>query len=268
MRVGVSVSDSDDLERLGLSKAHVDFAVAELARAVLIAGGTLVYGGRVKPPGYTQLLLHEVNRYGRRNDVLTLCLAAPEHRKLSVEEMGFFDRQLGTRVRLICLDEDGCPMDALTSKAHERAIVGEANGPHAYSALRHYMVRVTDARVLVGGSLSTFAGAMPGVIEETINSISSGQPLIVSAGFGGAAALVARQLGIDELVWAPSDFPQRPDDTRIDEAVIKLEEAIAETSWSPRQTGLTSDELSRLSATHRASEVASLAVRGLSRVLG
>ena len=83
VRLGVSVSDSADLERLGLVEMHAQLAIAEIARAVLVSGGSLVYGGRVKPSGFTQFLMHEVRRYGTNPDAFTLCLAAPEHRKLS-----------------------------------------------------------------------------------------------------------------------------------------------------------------------------------------
>lgn len=40
--VGISVSDSADLSRLGLTPAHCELAVAELARAIFLAGGRIV----------------------------------------------------------------------------------------------------------------------------------------------------------------------------------------------------------------------------------
>ncbi|MDE0065294.1 MAG: hypothetical protein OXN44_00295 [Acidimicrobiaceae bacterium] len=264
VRVGISVSDSDDLERLGLSRAHAELAIAEIARAVLIAGGSLVYGGRIQPSGFTQCLLHEIDRYGR-SGAFTLCLAAPEHRKVSRAELDSVDRRLGTKGQVVCLDDHGSPIpDILTSQPE---VIDEAAEPPAYSAQRRYMAGITDARVLVGGSLSTFVGTMPGVVEEAITTITNNQPLLVSAGFGGAAALVARQLNIDDLAWATSDFPLRPDDSRIDQAVAALKEAAAASTWSPTQTGLAPDELRRFSVTHRAGEIASLAVRGLTRAL-
>lgn len=268
VRVGISVSDSEDLPRLGLVRAHAELAVAEIARAVLVAGGSLVYGGRIRPFGFTQCLLHEVDRYGRSN-ALTLCLATPEHQKLSRSELDDVDRQLGSRGRLICLDDQGNPIpDIHASEPSQPPGADEATEPVAYSALRRFMGTITDARFLLGGSLSDFGGSMPGILEEAITTISHKQPLLVSAGFGGASALVARHLGTDDLGWAPQDFPLRPDDGRIDQAVDKLEEVAAESDWDPAMTGLETDELGQLSASHRAGEIAALAVRGLSRALG
>lgn len=269
MRVGVSVSDSDDLPRLGLSKAHAETAIGEFARAVLIAGGSLIYGGRVKPSGFTQYLMHEVRRYGRDGNALTLCLAAPEHRKLSREELDAIDRELGTKGRIICLDEDGTELDdILQSKPADPDPLEDDLKAQAYSSMRTFMGTITDARVLLGGNLANFAGSMPGIIEEAIVAVEERQRLLVSAGFGGAAALVSRRLQIDDLGWAPEDFPLRPDDERIDRALELLDEAAAGSGWEPTSAGLGPEELRRLSASHRAGEIASLVVAGLSRASG
>ena len=266
VRVGISVSDSDDLPRLGLSKAHAEIAVGEIARAVLIAGGSLVYGGRLKPSGFTRYLMHEVRRYARNQAALTLCLAAPEHRKLSRDEFDQADRKLGTKGRIVCLDEDGGEVDdILRSKSVEPDPLDDDLAAHAYSSLRTFMGTITDARVLLGGNLANFAGRAPGIIEEAIVAVETRQPVLVAAGFGGAAALVARQLQIDDLRWAPQDFPLRPNDERIDRALAQLDEVAAAASWDSTSTELDPEELHQLSASHRAGEIASLVVAGLSR---
>ena len=267
MRVGLSVSDSDDLGRLGLSAAHAEQAVGELARAVLVAGGSLVYGGRVKPSGFTQYLMHEVRRYGRDDEpALTLCLAAPEHLKLSRSELDDIDKALGTRGRVVCLDLEGREIKGiLRTKSRDPETFSISDAPHAYSSMRRYLAAVIDARVLIGGKLSGFAGVMPGIVEEAIAAVEARHPLYVSAGFGGAAALVAKQLHLDDLNWAPDDFPARSDDERIDRGLQLLGEAAASSGWNAMSCGLDEQAVRQLAATHRASDVASLVVRGLAR---
>ena len=266
IRVGISVSDSDDLGRLGLSQAHAEIAVGEIARAVLVAGGRLVYGGRVRPSGFTQYLMHEVRRYGRDSEALTLCLAAPEHRKLSQHELDAIDREFGIKGRIVCLDESGREIEGiLGSKAEDPDPVPVAEVAQAYSSMRRYMGTITDARVLIGGALSDFAGAMPGIIEEAIVAVEACQPIYVSAGFGGASALVAQRLQIDDLSWAPADFPTRPEDERIDRAVNRLDTAAALSGWSLSICGLDTRDLEQLAVSHRAGEIASLVVGGLAR---
>ncbi len=45
IRLGISVSDSADLARLGLLETHFRLALGEIARCVLVSGGQLAYGG-------------------------------------------------------------------------------------------------------------------------------------------------------------------------------------------------------------------------------
>ncbi|MCY4630999.1 MAG: hypothetical protein OXE75_08980 [bacterium] len=268
IRVGISVSESADLSRLGLSAAHAEHTIGEVARAVLLAGGTLVYGGRIKPSGFTQYLMHEVRRYGvDHGEALTLCLAAPEHNKLSYNELDEIDRTLGTRGRIVCLDEEGYEIEGILSvKPDDPHPCASLDVAQAYSALRRHMAAVTDARVLVGGNLSDFVGAMPGIIEEAIVSVQAQQPLYVAAGLGGAAALVAKRLHLDDLSWAPDDFPARPaDDERIDHALGLLATVAASSGWRATSCGLDAHGIRQLAASHRTSEIASLVVGGLTQ---
>ena len=55
-KVALSVSESADLSRLGLTEQHCRLVVAEVGRAIMLAGGTVVYGGHLNPGGYTEIL--------------------------------------------------------------------------------------------------------------------------------------------------------------------------------------------------------------------
>ncbi len=94
-RIGVSVSQSPDLDRLGLRETHFRLAVAEIARAILVAGGTLAYGGHLDPEGYTSFMVQELQRYSRTDQPLRVCLAWQEHRRLLLSELR--RRQRGLR---------------------------------------------------------------------------------------------------------------------------------------------------------------------------
>ena len=268
IRLGVSVSVSADLATLGLSPRHAELAVAEIARAVLVGGGTLVYGGRVKPSGFTQFLMHEVRRYGRSAEALTLCLAAPEHRKLSRTELDDLDSELGTKGTVVCLDETGAEIEDFLSSApsEPQPVTDSCMVQASYGSLRRYLGAITDARVILGGQLCDFQGALPGVIEEAIVAVQAGQPLYVASGFGGAAALAAQALGIDDLAWAPEGFPSRPIDDRIDESIRQLRSAARSGGWSAKSCGLDDIQLSQLAASYRPGEIASLVVNGLAHL--
>ena len=62
--IGISISESDpgELQALGLSNDHLQIAMLEIARQCLAQGAQLVYGGDLRPDGFTEDLL-ELVRY-------------------------------------------------------------------------------------------------------------------------------------------------------------------------------------------------------------
>ncbi len=265
--VGISVSDSADLARLGLDPRHAQLAIGEIARAVLVAGGRLTYGGRIKPSGFTQQLMNEVRRFGTARRSLTICLALSEHRKLSLDELNDADRQLGTWGRLIALNAEGVQISWSDGRGPEGTVIEDIEERQtALSSLRRFITKETQARVLLGGQLAGFQGAMPGLIEEAMLAIEHNQPVYLAAGFGGAAAASAEVLETGSLDWLPPDIPAGQDDPRVVTALAALVGAAAETGWTPGTNGLTRDENQILAASHRPGEVASLVVLGMARL--
>jgi hypothetical protein len=258
INVGVSVSDSADLGRLGLTNRHCEVAVAELARAILLAGGHLTYGGRLRPEGFTQVILEEVRRYADGRNALTVCLAEHEHRKFDDEELREIDRRFGTSAKLICLDTEGNEVDPRHRPPPDRATVPAV----ALSGMRRHVTALIDARVVVGGRLSGYAGTMPGLVEEAILSLQNRQPLYVAGGFGGAAAAIARVLGRDDLTWAPPGFPI--DSESAGDALRQL--TSVHMAEGEAADGLSDQERHQLAATHRPGDIASIVVLGLARL--
>ncbi|MGY1846092.1 hypothetical protein [Blastococcus sp. SYSU DS1021] len=258
--IGISVSDSADLGRLGLTPQHCALAIAELARAILLAGGSLTYGGRIQPEGFTQILVDEVRRYADGRNALTICLAETEHRKLTDEQLDAIDGRLGTAATLDCLDAEGRKIQP-RHRPRTQDIVDPAQ---ALTALRRHITARTDARVVVGGRLAGHQGAMPGVIEEALLSMQSGRPLYVAAGFGGAAAAIARALGRDVPDWAPPNFPEGADAASA--ALQQIAEVTADAV--PTEDGLEDAERHQLAVTHRPGDIATLVVLGLARLQG
>jgi len=264
--VGISVSDSADLARLGLSSRHAELAIGEIARAVLIAGGRITYGGRIKPSGFTHVLMDEVRRYGTARLSLTVCLALPEHRKLSSEELDQIDRSLGTWGRLVILDSDGKPIAQHRDRPEDRGEIEDDDLRRAsYAALRRYMNENTHARVIVGGQLLGAHGRVPGVVEEALLAIAKQTPLYVAGGFGGAAAAVASVLEPRLVEWLPSDIPEGYSEPTVARHLEALRSAAVSADWNPEANGLTDNENALLASTHRPGEIASVVVLGMAR---
>lgn len=259
--VGLSVSESVDLARLGLMERHCVVAVAELARAVLISGGTATYGGHLGAGGFTHVLMTEARRFSERKAALTICLPEYVHREIDDRELGAIDRRLGDVAEILCLSSEGeaHPVKQRPPAKLEATAIDVAG---SLTNMRRYVTSATSARVLIGGKVTGYMGRMPGLFEEALMALEKRQPLYVAGGFGGAAAAIAMAFGYDDYSWAPRDFPDgMQSDAGAQEALAVLRRSAADAV----DNGLSDEERSQLAATHRAGDIASLVVRGLSR---
>lgn len=261
-KIAISVSGSADLARLGLGEEHCRLVVAEVGRAIMLAGGTILYGGDLRPDGYTWVLVDEARRFGGGRPVLELCLAEPAYRPLREADLTQADRTLGDigKVTLITSAGSTIPVaDAHVSDA-------EFDAPAALTAMRQYVSGAVDGRLIVGGKLSGYSGTEPGVIEEARLTWEAGKPVLVAGGYGGAAAAIARHLRPQDFdEWAPQGFPQGADDERVTEA---LEEAgKAYHAHAPDFSAGAESALRTITISHRPGDIATAAVQLLSRLL-
>lgn len=255
--VSISVSESEDLPRLGLAPYHCSMAIAELARAIFIAGGTVVYGGRLVPAGFTDVLLDEARRYREDRDALIICLAESEHRKLTTEELLLRQQRLAASADIVCLDSAGTPIEIASRETTSTA----ADSATALSGMRRFVSDFTQARVVLGGRLTGSQGTMPGILEEALMSVERRQPLYVAGGFGGASCAIARALDRADFGWLPANCPAGAEATASDLAEL----ISAENEFGRQDDGLSPSEREQLAVTHRPSDIASLVVLGLSK---
>ncbi|MBF0325546.1 MAG: hypothetical protein HQL42_10785 [Alphaproteobacteria bacterium] len=263
VRLGLSASDSPDLARLGLNPRHFKLALGELARLVLAGGGTLAWGGHLDPTGLTPFLVEEVERHGRKDgDALLVCLAWWVHRALPLSAIKETRDRLGLSGRVICLDPTGQEIAPETERSEAPILVTDPlEKAKQLTALRRYLTRHTQGRLMIGGRRTGFAGSQPGLVQEALMTLEAKQPLYLAAGFGGATADIAGAAGMD-MNWLTID----PEAADPDPALTKgLADVAAMVTANGLITGLAADDLAALACTHRPSDIATLVSRGLGR---
>lgn len=276
-RIGISVSDSADLARLGLTEAHFQLALRELARTALIEGATLAYGGHLLPGGYTHFLVGELGQYARIADLarrtsdvpLLICLSNQEHRHCSRGDLEKIDANLGVYGELRCIDLEG---RVVTDPMSGRDEAGEPYPTdrgvlaQGLTALRRYMTANTAGRMLLGGKRHGYTGSMPGVLEEALMALEVGQPLYLASGFGGSALDVAGAVDPQLDKFCPRHAGDPPLDAATHAGLVQVRAVVGKSGWSRLNNGLTPQENLRLSVTHRPGEIAALVALGIGRI--
>ena len=257
--VGVSVSESPDLQPLGLSDGHLREAMAEIALHVLASGTSLAYGGDLRQHGFTELLAELVGRYrGHPRHggaiVVTDYLAWPVHIRMTSNELATFSAEHEPAARLVFLGLDGARL------AREQRLKLPVQEPRedewakGLTAMRTVMRGDIQARIVLGGRVEGYKGTMPGIAEETCLSLEAGQPVFVLGGFGGCARDIAETVGLAER-WAGSR----------DEWAGR--ECFRKYSPDDLRNGLSREENVVLARTPHIQEAMTLISRGLHRVL-
>lgn len=266
IRLGISVSESPDLLQLGLLETHFRLALGEVARCIFVSGGQLVYGGHLKPEGYTSFLVRELERYGRRDRPLKVCLPSTEHRRMSLETLEAEKNRLALYGEIVCLDQDGNVIDAARGRSEApQTPEDEATQQRSLRGLRRYMSKSTHGRVLIGGKREGFQGNLPGLLEETLFAIEEGQPIYLAGGFGGMTWDIVIRLGVGDSNMLPI-WPNTPAcDQRVVAGMSRVTNTFQKMEKRSLENGLTWEENQRLAVCYRPSEIAALVSLGLGR---
>lgn len=206
--VGISISESPDLRVFGLSDRHLQDAMAEIALKLLADGVSLAYGGDLRQHGFTRFLSELIGRYRGHprhagSIAITDYLAWPVHIRMTPSELASFSEDHEPTAHLIFLDLYGtrlAPEQRMKFSAYEPQ---EDEWTMGLTAMRNTMLADIRARVVMGGKVEGYKGAMPGIAEETYLSLKASQPVFILGGFGGCARDIAETLGLADS-WAGS----------------------------------------------------------------
>lgn len=259
--VAISVSDSPDLGALGMGAAHLQDAMAELARHVLALGARVAYGGDLRAGGFTEILFELVSRHRRDADEgdkrtpVVSYLAWPVHILKPYAELRDLRRDLDSFATLELLDNYGESLAAAERAKLDARQPSLEEWSTGLTAMRHRMNAEAHARIIVGGQISGYKGAMPGLAEEALLAIEAGRPLFVLGGFGGCAADIASTMGLCEQPAIPArDWERRGDFAGADTGTLS--------------NGLDETDNRTLARTPHVDEAVALVLKGLLRLEG
>ena len=258
--IAVSISESPDMGVYGLGLGHLREALADFAIHLLASGDDLAYGGDLREHGFTELLFELAARYRQPAETrvrppVTNYLAWPVHIRMPVEKLHDLESDLRGSAQLALLGHDGSRLTMEERQTLQRHDPDHCEWTEGLTRMREVMRVETDARVVLGGRVEGYKGRMPGIAEEALLSLQSGQAVFLVGGFGGCTRDIAETLGLVDP-WAGSG-PRWPG-----------REAFEEWGAGDLHNGLSRDENRLLAHSPYVDEVVDLVLRGLERLRG
>lgn len=253
--VALSVSESPDLQSLGLSDGDLHDAVCHIVTQLLAGGTGLAYGGDMRVGGFTELLGEPLRRYRAAGVGVTNYLAWPVHAGMETGELadGVPPNCLGD-VSIRLLDMDGGDVPLRNHQKYEMQPTGN-EWSVGLTAMRRIVCAESDALVALGGRVDGYIGVMPGIAEEALLALEARKPVFLMGGFGGCACGIAETMGLvrsrgtllgRSKTWDSGEF-RGYDGTNL-------------------LNGLKPDENAVLAETAHAGQAVSLILRGLGRL--
>ena len=276
--VAISISESDNLLDLGLSKECVDDLMVEITRHLLISKAKMVYGGDLRQMGFTELFKDLAFQYGAfeksRNDEMyfTDFIAWPLHLNIKPETC---DDYRHSRVKLTPVPALAFPNIDTSKFICPDSVYNQYIWAENLTKMRTEMERVAKCRIIAGGKLSCFKGKMAGILEEFTIARRMGHPVYIVGGYGGCAqllsAVVEGKVNVDEFIRIASESASykelfsyyenigSPVDYTEVESYAKLDRLL--------DNGLSEEENRRLFHSVNIMEIVSLILKGINNVI-
>lgn len=273
--VAISISESPDSSTLGIGKAMFEDLSEELARHLLISGAHLVYGGDLRPGGFTELFKDLTYQYGIHEKDKTLknyftnYLAWPIYIGMSPTTQAEYKS-----CRVIC--QKATIPNTIPTGLHDLMLPPTTVDNLYYwaeslKAMRQDMESNIDARIILGGRVSGFKGYMPGLYEEAINAANAKHPIYLLGGFGGAALRLIKL--IKGETTSEKLFEECCSNRSYQEFVSYLDKEKGEMNFKALDifvnnmrvlnNGLSDEENDRLFVTTNVTEIIALVLKGL-----
>lgn len=197
-RVGISISDvsGDGFAAHHIHPDHLVRLAQDLARHLLARSATLLYGGDLRPGGFTEFILNEArilkDRLGEAVPRVENHLAWPLY--VSDPEMTAWRAKYHEIMETV---EHEIPGDVANDL--DKEVFLPPNTPmnsyiwsRCLTEMREKSISTSTVRICAGGRLTGYKGKMPGVLEEIILALNEQKPIYLLGAFGGVVGNVCR----------------------------------------------------------------------------
>lgn len=287
--IGLSISETDDLSKLGFDTMHLRDALIEFTRHLLARNAVIAYGGDLRRDGFTQTLFSLVRAHNSTGAPDTFhpiknYVAWPLH--LRVDEDAEADLVKVGRLNRVPLPDDvvqelNIATDTFLSPDTP---VNRYVWARSLSAMRDRMNKDLHARVLMGGRSTGYTGKYPGLLEEAYLALRASKPLYLLGGFGGCTRAVIEMVEGGNAEILTLDYQckddsykqlveeyntraaQKPELEPID--YERIRNAFREAGPAGLRNGLDADQNRRLFHAVDPDEIIHFVLKGLYRLVG
>ncbi len=271
--IQISISESEDLEKLGYGQSHLIDAKIEIARHLLSAECKLMYGGDFRKNGFTNILIDLVEAYSNRDNTphFHSYVNWPNDKGLTTKLKASFSEKIEVH-------QPGLPAD-ITSTLSRKNYLQPKEPKHHYvwaralTYMREKMIESSNAHIALGGAITKYKGKYPGVIEEIYLASNKNQPIFLIGTFGGAASAIYKMMtGSLDVIQSPSSslskqaiefFNKNKPKTESNIDFEEVAKHFSKIGVEGLNNGLSVDENERLSKSPHLPEIISLILKGL-----
>ncbi len=211
--IGISISEAQDLEGIGIDKIHVKKVAIEIVRYLLARDARIKYGGDLRKGGFTELFADLVEKHRKewyaKYAPIQNPLAWPIYCEESEDE---WDKEQVKRIKDIEREEIPPPEGLLERHNFNESEFLVPNTPcncyiwaRCLSNMREKLCESNDAQIVLGGQVKGFLGRYPGIMEEVYLFMKVNKPIYLLGGFGGCAKIIAEALQ-KKKDWSIEDF--------------------------------------------------------------
>jgi len=281
--IGISISESDNLNELGYGTSHLKDTMIEVAKYILASGGGMAYGGDMRIGGFTELMFdllayYKADKSLSPHERFYSYLAYPLSTTLSPAKEAELNQIVSFKKVAPPEDIDIVnTKDFLKPDSPENLYIWA----RCLTKMREEMESVCYARVFIGGRTKGFKGKCPGILEELLIALQHRHPVYLVGAFGGITRNAINALqGNHSDVFFNDYYTQNPEyremfeiyndrqsNTAIDYStyysILKGIGLIGISDFN----GLTVEENLRLALTPHISEIVFLILKGLTNCL-